>query len=154
MTLRPFRPEDLPAVLRLFRETVHTVNRADYSEAQVNAWAPAEPDQERWRAKLASEEAIVAKLDGEIVGFCSWTAEGCLDFLYVHHAHQRKGIATALYQAAEQTLKSKALARIHTQASTTAQPFFTRQGFQTVRHQTVKANGVPMPNAVMEKPLP
>jgi putative acetyltransferase len=153
MILRPYRPEDLPALQRLYYETIHTVNRADYTQEQLNAWAPTQPDMARWQKKLAEQEVIVAESDHEIVGFCSWDATGYLDFLYVHHAHQRKGIASALYERAERSLKAKSQGRIHTQASTTAQPFFTQQGFRVVKQQTVSMRGVKLANTIMEKPL-
>lgn len=151
--VRTYRPDDLPALQRLYYETIHKVSSADYTQEQVDAWAPAQPDTARWQEKLSHQEVVVAELGGELVGFCSWDHSGYLDFLYVHHAHQRKGVATALYAAAESALKSKSQGRIHTQASTTAQPFFTQQGFRLVKQQTVSIRGVKLPNAIMEKPL-
>src|ERR687893_1761 len=37
--IRDYKEVDAPAIARLFYETVHSVNRADYSEEQVRAWA-------------------------------------------------------------------------------------------------------------------
>lgn len=37
MTLREYRPEDCAEVVRLFYDTVHTVNVKDYTEEQLNA---------------------------------------------------------------------------------------------------------------------
>lgn len=153
ITLRACRPDDLPALTRLFRETIHAVNRRDYTAEQLAAWAPARTDLGRWRQKFAAETVVVAELDNQPVGFCSWTPDGYLDFLYVHRTHQRKGVATVLYAEAERVLRTKGLRRIHTQASITAQPFFARQGFKVVKHQTVRVRGVDLPNAVMEKSL-
>jgi putative acetyltransferase len=151
VTLRACRPGDLPALMRLFRETVHTVNRRDYTAEQVEAWAPARTDLGRWRQKFSAEEVVVAERDGQRVGFCSWTPDGYLDFLYVHQAHPRQGVASALYAEAERALRAKGLERIHTQVSLTAQPFFMCQGFKVVRHQTVRVRGVDLPNIAMEK---
>ena len=39
MRLREYAPEDLKQILKLFYDTVHTVNAADYSRAQLDAWA-------------------------------------------------------------------------------------------------------------------
>ncbi|HEY4302070.1 MAG TPA: GNAT family N-acetyltransferase [Candidatus Didemnitutus sp.] len=153
MLVRAYRPEDLPAVTRLFHDTVHQVNRADYTPEQLAAWAPRKPDFEHWRAKLSAEEVIVAESGAQIVGFCSWNGAGCLDFLYVHHAHQRQGIASKLYAAAEAALRRKALAKIHANVSLTAHPFFARQGFENVRDQNAQVRGVELPNAMMEKRL-
>jgi putative acetyltransferase len=153
LTLRPFRPEDLSSLVQLFHDSVHRVAAADYTPEQLNAWAPAEADVERWRERFAGQEVVVAEIAGDLAGFCSWDAAGYLDFLYVHCAHQRKGIASVLYSVAEKSLRGKGLGRIHTQASLTAQPFFTRQGFRIVRPQVVQVRGSALPNAVMEKLL-
>ena len=153
LTLRPYQPDDLPGVLRVFRKTVHLVNRSDYTPAQLEAWAPAAADRARWRGKLAAEEVVVAESQGELVGFCAWTADGCIDFLYVHPAHLRQGVATRLYGAAERALVARGVKRMHTQASITAAPFFLHHGFRTIRSQKVEVRNVGMPNFNMEKML-
>jgi putative acetyltransferase len=154
LVLRSYRNEDLPALVALFHDSVHRVTAVDYTPEQLSAWAPAEPDMESWQLKLAAEEVVVAEFAGELVGFCSWDATGYLDFLYVDPARQRQGIATALCARAEKALPAKNVSRIHTQSSLTAEPFFLRQGFRLVKHQTVHVRGVALTNAVMEKPLP
>ena len=47
MLLREYGEEDLEEILRLFYRTVHVVATADYSEEQLDAWAPAEADREK-----------------------------------------------------------------------------------------------------------
>ncbi len=153
MKLRAYRLEDLPHLARLFHDTVHVINRRDYTQQQVEAWAPAEIDLSCWKQRLDEEEIVIAEKDGMIVGFCSWDATGYLDFLYVHHAFQRNGIASALYATAERTMRTNKLSRVHTQASVTAQPFFLRQHFRITKHQIVNIRGVELPNAIMEKLL-
>ena len=147
----------------MFFETVHWVNRAHYSEHQVHAWAPPleQWDMPRWRARLAAQSVVVAAEEsGEIVGFCSWEPKrdaaartAYLDMLFVHRAWQRRGVAAALYTEAERTMRAREMVRVQTHASVTAQPFFARQGFTLVKHQTVHVRGVDLPNAVMEKRL-
>ena len=51
MRLRRYRAQDLPALAQLFYDTVHTVNARDYDEGQLNAWAPGEIDEPRWRVR-------------------------------------------------------------------------------------------------------
>ena len=153
VTLRPYRPADLPEMIRLFRQTVHTVNIRDYTPEQVAAWAPELIDVGRWTTKLAAQEAVIAEHEGQVAGFCSWDATGYIDLLYVHHTHQRQGIAALLLAEAEKALRLRGLTRLHTQASVTAQPFFLRQGYRLIKHQLVHVRGVDLPNAVMEKAL-
>ena len=153
ITLRAFGDEDLPGVLALFHAAVHAIDRKIYSQAQIEAWAPAEPDRERWKKKLAMETVIVAEIAETMAGVCSWTHDGWLDLLYVHPDFQRRGVATALYAEAEWALREVGLGKIGTEASLVAQPFFRRQGLRLVKEQTVSVRGVAMPNAVMEKLL-
>lgn len=153
VVLRPSRPEDLEQIAALFHASVHQVAGAEYNARQLAAWAPPGIDRDRWRDRLAGVEVVVAESPAGLAGFCAWTVQGYLDLLFVHPACLRRGVATALYGAAEQFLRTHRVPRVHTQASVTAQPFFLRQGFRLVRHQTVNVRGVDLPNAVMEKLL-
>ena len=51
--IREYDAEDAPQVVRLFYDTVRSVNCADYSEEQVRAWAPQVPDPEQWHVRMA-----------------------------------------------------------------------------------------------------
>ena len=82
--LRPYRPEDCPELARLFYDTVHTVNAADYSPEQPSAWAAGEVDLAAWNASFLAHRTIVAETAGVILGFGNMDAAGYLDRLYVH----------------------------------------------------------------------
>lgn len=43
MSVRKYRSEDLSEILKLFYDTVHSVCKADYTLAQLDAWAPRRP---------------------------------------------------------------------------------------------------------------
>ena len=148
MLIRPYRPSDLPALTRLFYDTVHTVNAADYSPDQLAAWATGQVDEARWNASLLAHRTLVAEVDGIIAGFADMTDEGYLDRLYVHRDFQRRGIAAALCDELESGCAAPVLT---THASITARPFFEKRGWQAVRQQTVVRQGVELTNFVMEK---
>lgn len=44
MRIRAYRPEDCARLAALFYDTVHTVNAADYTLEQRNAWATGSVD--------------------------------------------------------------------------------------------------------------
>ena len=48
MTLRNYQPSDCRETARLFYETVHTINARDYTQEQLDAWAPESRDLEEW----------------------------------------------------------------------------------------------------------
>lgn len=146
--LRPYKPSDCSALARLFYETVHRVNAADYTPEQLDAWATGQVDEAAWNESFLRHTTFVAEADGTILGFGDMDGTGYLDRLYVHHAHQREGIATAICDALEQAVPS---ACYTTHASITAKPFFMQRGYRVVRQQTVLRYGVEMINFVMEK---
>lgn len=132
---------------KLFYDTVHSVNAADYEPRQLDAWADGQVDLEAWDASFRAHRTLVAEEKGELIGFGDITADGYLDRLYVHRLHQRRGVATALCDRLEQLADGP----IVTHASITARPFFEKRGYRVVRRQQVERRGVLLTNFVMEK---
>ena len=79
--------------------------------------------------------------------------QGLLDLAYVHPEHVRVGHASALYAVIEGRARRAGLARIETEASRLAEPFFLAQGWRVLARQEVERQGVLIPNARMEKEL-
>lgn len=48
MIIRKYRETDINEIAKLFYNTVHDVNRSDYSEEQLNAWASGNVNLESW----------------------------------------------------------------------------------------------------------
>lgn len=153
MLIRDYRPDDAQAIVRLFYETVHAVNRADYTAAQIDAWAPAVPDPGDWHRRMASRRTLVAERGGEVIGFGEIEDDGHIDFLFCRHDVVRQGVGTGLYLALEAVARGLELRRVFTEASITARRFFERQGFRVVARNTVARNGVELTNYSMEKRL-
>lgn len=151
MKLRPYRPEDCRELAKLFYDTVHTVNAADYSQEQLSAWATGEVDLEAWNASFQAHQTIVAERDGVILGFGDMDGRGYLDRLYVHKDHQRKGIASAICDALESASGAPSFT---THAFITALPFFENRGYSVICRQQVQRRGVWLTNFVMGKENP
>lgn len=47
--IRPFTLSDYRQIGELFYDTVHTVNRIDYNQVQLNAWAPRRNSIDFWK---------------------------------------------------------------------------------------------------------
>jgi hypothetical protein len=67
--IRDYGAGDAPAIVRLFFDTVRKVNREDYSEEQVEAWAPGVPDPGEWHTRMNGRRTLVAEEEGGVVGF-------------------------------------------------------------------------------------
>lgn len=147
MTLRNYQPSDCRETAWLFYETVHTINARDYTQEQLDAWAPESRDLEEWNRRFLEHRSVVAVDQGQILGFGDLAPDGYLDRLFVHKDFQRQGIASAICQYLEQDFAGA----ITTHASITAKPFFLARGYRVVREQRVLCRGVWMINYVMEK---
>ena len=151
--LRRGRADDALTIARLFRDTVHAVNRQDYSEAHLDAWAPYQVDLEHWRAVIEGSYFMVAVSGGMTVGFANLDGDDYVDQLFVHKDLLRKRIATKLMEEIEREAKRRGAARLWTQSSTTARKFFERLGFATLQAQRITYNGQIFDNFAMEKRL-
>lgn len=153
MRLVPYRPQYLPQMLTLFYETVHTVNAKDYTRPQLDAWAPLQPDIERWESSLNCSYALVA-LDGDCVaGFGNVDSTGYLDLLFVHKDYQGQGIASQITAALERRAREIHAPAVTVHASITARPFFEKRCYRTVKEQQVFRFGQTLTNFVMELPF-
>ncbi len=152
ISLRSYRPADLPAVCRLFHNTVHTVCREDYSQRELDAWAPEKIDLAAWNKSLRESLCVVATAGGEIVGFAN-LADDMLDRVYVHHDWLRRGVGTRMVTVLERAAKKRGIRELFTDASITARPFFLAMGYRVVTPQKVARNGVVLTNYRMKKEL-
>lgn len=151
--LRPYSPADITAVTGLFYNTVHTVNRRDYNDIQLDAWADGNIDLDKWNSSFQSNITVIAEIaeaNSIIVGFGDITHDGYLDRLYVHKDYQHIGIATAICDYLESRTDSD---KIITHASITARPFFEKRGYVTVKEQQVIRHNVALTNYIMEKQI-
>ena len=150
LTLRPGRPEEAAALRALFYGAVHTACAADYTPAQLDAWAPRVYDPTAWAETLFCRTVLAAEAEGQLLGFGTIGPDGYLDLLYVRGDCQGRGVGTALCGALEALYP---VDRITVHASRTARPFFERRGCRVVRPQQVERRGQILENFVMEKEL-
>ena len=153
MNLRRYRSEDLPALSRLFGETVRRVNIRDYTPAQVEAWSAGQADllaRDGWFRRL---HTLVAEADGRIAGYGNVDGTGYLDHLFVRWDCQGRGVATAICDALEQHCRDLGLDAVTVHASKTALPFFLGRGYRVEREQQVPLRGQVLTTYAMRKVL-
>lgn len=153
MIIRDYKLSDTKEIMKLFYDTIHEINICDYTQEQVDAWAPESMDYEVWHKRLQAKLPYIAENNGEIVGFGELEANGHIDCFYCHSKYQKKGIGSKLLSHIENTAKLQRIKRLYTEASITAKPFFEKKGFSVVTEQQVERRGVWLKNYVMEKHL-
>lgn len=149
--IRNYQPADLEMIAQLFYDTVHAVNSKDYSQEQVDMWAPKGVISTNLKQALQNDLAYVALNKDTLVGFGTISSLGFLGHLYVHKDFQGMGIGAKLLKALEAQMQALGIREIQTYASITARPFFERQGFVVIKENHVVRETVTFLNYFMVK---
>lgn len=140
-------------MVRLFTDSVHELTAAAYDETQRYAWASRTPNLDTWQQRLDAMETLVAEEGSALAGFISYEPNGTIDLVFTAPNFARKGIASALYNEAEQQLKERGVQELHTESSVVARPFFESHGFEVVEEQRVTVRGAQFLRFNMRKQL-
>ena len=155
MLVRRYHKEDCGEIIHLFYNTIHTINKKDYSESQLTAWAPSvdKIDYNQWHQSLLENFTIVVEKHNNIIGFGDIDRTGYLNRLFVHQSYQSNGIATSICDKLEKHAKNIGLSEVKTEASITAGTFFIARGYTVVKKQDIEREGEILTNYLMRKEL-
>ncbi|MDB2614292.1 GNAT family N-acetyltransferase, partial [Chlamydiales bacterium] len=152
--IRPYQQEDAQDLANIYYHTIRRVNIQDYSQKQVEAWAPTSSlGKEGWIKKFETIKPFVAVVDRQIVGFAEFESNGHIGCFFCHHEWIGKGVGSALMHAINTRAIQKKINRIFTEVSVTAKPFFEKQGFIVIREHVDIKRGVDLVCYKMEKTL-
>ena len=149
--IRNYKASDDKALWEIFFYTVRNVNVRDYSQQQVEAWAPSSFDFALWQKRMNGLQPFVAELDGCVVGYTDLQPNGLIDHFFCHHEYQGKGVGKALMEHVFTVGRVRGVSRYFSEVSITARPFYEHLGFKVVNEQEVEMRGVKLTNYVMEK---
>ncbi|MBX2844467.1 MAG: GNAT family N-acetyltransferase [Flammeovirgaceae bacterium] len=151
MIFRTYSKKDLKEVTQLFYDTIHTINIRDYSQEQVNVWAPEKFDLEKWDDRMSNSYSVLAFNVEKLAGFATLVAHSLVDFFYIHKDFQGRGVGRMLYELLEKEALELGTEILTTEASITAKPFFERMGFEVEEKQSKLVKGVELNNFRMKK---
>lgn len=147
--IREFKIGDEAELWSVFYTSIHQVCSNNYSEEQIQAWAPADLDQAIWVKKMQSLKPYVA-IDGrKIVGYADLQIDGKIDHFFVHGDHQGQGVGNRLMNKILKVGVNKD--RLYSEVSHTAKPFYEKNGFTVTKVQKVTMRAVELTNSLMER---
>ncbi|UIN53852.1 GNAT family N-acetyltransferase [Pseudomonas kribbensis] len=153
MKIRRFSPGDEAALFRVFFSSIHQLAAVDYTQHQIDAWAPEDIDPQYWTTRMRTINPFVAEHNGEIVGYADIQSNGYIDHFFVSGAHARQGIGTLLMGRILDEANMLGIREVTSDVSRTAEIFFERHGFHVVERKLSVTRGVSLPNALMRKEL-
>jgi len=151
MLIRTHRNRDIPAIARLYYDTIHRVNSHDYALEQIEAWAPTIPDAAFWKERVSAYRVYVAEEDGHIIGFTELGADGHIDCFFVHHQWQRRGVGMRLMERLVVAATKEKTPRLYAEVSITAKPFFLSQQFVVIKEREAIRRNVKLKQFAMER---
>lgn len=149
--IRNYKESDARALWDIFFHTVRHINSRDYSQEQVEAWAPESFDFDVWKKRMTCLDPFVAEINGNVVGYTDLQSNGLIDHFFCHHKYQGQGVGRALMEHVLASGKQVGITRFYSEVSITARPFYERFGFSVVQEQLVEVRGQKLCNFVMEK---
>lgn len=155
MTIRPYTSGDAPKLAELFFRSVREAGAKDYSQAQVEVWAPWPPDPARFSTRAEDGRLTLVSVDSDDapVAFGDLETDGHIDLLYCHPDAVGTGVAARLVDELEGRARSAGMARLYTEASEAARRLFLKKGFRVVERRDFELQGVAIHNYAMEKDL-
>jgi len=141
---------DVESIKTLNLNTIQIVNAKDYTNNQIKVWSSFN-DADEWKKIIVIQKFWVVEIETQIVGFGSLTTNGIFDFLYVHHGHQRTGVASLLQEKVEKEARLQGNSKVFASVSITAQPFFLSKGYSILKMERKEVKGEVFVNALMEK---
>ena len=151
--IREFIPGEEAGLRDVFLSSVHHLAQDYYTTEQINAWAPATYDSERWREKIATIRPFVAVLDTRIAGYADLQASGYIDHFFVSGDFARRGVGSALMAHIHAVAEERGSHELSAHVSLAAEGFFASHGFAVKARQSVPIMGVTLSNAHMVKEL-
>jgi GNAT superfamily N-acetyltransferase len=130
IVIRPANAGDAEAVHRIVLVALRETNARDYPSSVIDRLVLTLPD--KVASHLETWCAFVAIVDGQVVGTGSLNGQ-TVSSVYVHPGYQRRGIASKLMDAVENTTDAQSQGTLTVQSSVTAKPFYAKRGFRIVR---------------------
>ena len=105
MTIEPLPAEDIPQVARLLRDCFEWLSdRNGFTPAQRGFLCGERSSEQTVRTELQSRPHLVARREGEILGFVA-VHRNNIARLYIHPRFHRQGVGRALFDAAEALIR-------------------------------------------------
>ena len=149
--IRKYKKSDSTILWNIFFHAVRNVNIRDYSQKQVEAWAPNDFKPSVWAKKMAQLSPFVAEMNGVVVGYADIQESGLIDHFFCHHEYQGRGVGSTLMRHILNIGEQRNIQCFYSEVSITAQPFFEYFGFQVIKAQEIEVRGQKLNNFLMER---
>ncbi|MEL7239490.1 MAG: GNAT family N-acetyltransferase [Planctomycetota bacterium] len=156
--IRPARATDARRLVEIHFAAAHGVDRAIYTDTQIDAWSPpvtqAKVDKARRDLAERGDVCVIAEAEGQAAGFGSVFAErGFVQNVHVDPAFADRGIGSAILLHLEHLAREAGAAVMRLESSLNAEGFYRRHGWVADERIEKEHNGETMGCVLMSKRL-
>lgn len=152
--IRDFCAGDEADLSRVFQSSIRELASADYTTEQIEVWAGASCDLEKWFKRIRELKPFVVEIDGIIVAYADLQPDGYIDHFFVRGTYSRQGIGSLLMRHIIENAIAKGITALTADVSMNAQNFFARFGFVVVEQRSRNIQGITLSNALMSCEIP
>ena len=153
-SIRDFCVGDEIDLSRVFQSSIREHASADYTAEQIEVWAGASLDSERWVKRIRELKPFVVEIDGVIGAYADLQFDGYIDHFFVAGMCSQQGLGSLLMSHIIENAIAKGITTLTAEVSLNAQKFFTRFGFVVVEQRSRNIQGITLSNALMSCEIP
>ncbi len=152
MNIRRAEIKDAERISQIICDTIRFINSKDYGPEQLKVWLD-KNDISSTRDKLERGRTFFVLIENEkIVGVGALDIEkNKLTGLYVDYKIQSKGIGSQLLEYIENYSREKGIKKLEMDSTITAQSFYEKKNYKTLKEVNVEMDGIPITCVLMEK---
>jgi ribosomal protein S18 acetylase RimI-like enzyme len=152
MIIRRATIDDADAICDLHIRSIRVLCFGDYTPQQIEAWAGRKKPELYSRAMTEGGETMFVAVDeqGPIIGFAAFKGVETYG-LYVAPEAVRRGVGSALLDAAEAAMRSNGVTLVKFRSTFTALSFYQRHGYVRGDDAIARMAGVDVPCVWMSK---
>ena len=134
---------------RVFQSSIRELASADYTTEQIEVWAGASFNLDKWVKRIRELKPFVVEINGTIVAYGDLQLDGYIDHFFVRGTYSRQGIGSLLMRHIIENAIAKGITALTADVSMNAQNFFASFGFVIVEQRSRKKHGLALPNVLM-----
>jgi putative acetyltransferase len=129
MQIRPFKIEDLEAVVQVYRESVRRFAPSRYTPMQIEAWTRYPTDMNEFGERMLKGCTLVAEEDGFIHAFGQLEPCDFFSFLYTDGKSKTKNLGSLIYDVLETKAYADGVVDLYTEVGSFGRLFGERRGY-------------------------
>jgi len=133
--------KDFSLMQRLFYQTVTSFGPILFTKEEIRIYTRLASNTTYWHNKFKKDFIYNAKLNGEIVGSFAMSANGNIEYFFVHMKYHGRGIAKTLYSVLEKVAREENIKNLAAKVNIATKAFYEKNGYKIIENSVKVVGG-------------